>query len=182
MRNRQIAQYGFVIILSSILLCISMTAGGADEAKPKTTEPAGNKNNADPRVEKSLKEMGYKYSVTPLGNFRISFTLDDGRGHWIFISSKTEKFNALETRKIWATVMRSKEVLSREVANKLLMDNIPQKLGAFELTKVDEGGYKVQFTVRIDADCKAAKLKDALRLVLLTADAKEKELTGADEF
>jgi len=62
------------------------------------------------------------------------------------------------------------------------MENIPQKLGAFELTRVDEGGYKVQFSVRIDADCRAPKLKDALRLVLVTADAKEKELTNADEF
>lgn len=136
----------------------------------------------DVRVVRALKEIGYRYTVTSLGNFRISFKLDDGRSHLIFISSSVEKFGSLETRKIWATVMKSKDQLSQEIANRLLMDNIPMKLGAFELTKVDEGGYKVQFAVHVDANCPPTQLKDALRIVLIAADGKEKELTGADEF
>lgn len=158
----------------------AVPAGVPVAAKP--AEPAVSKSGLDPRVERNLREIGYKYTVTPLGNVRFSFTLDDGRGHLVFVASKTEKFNSIETRKIWATVMKSKEPLSAELANKLLMENIPQKLGSYELTKVDEGGYKVQFAVRLDADAKASKMKDALRLVLVTADAKEKELTNADEF
>jgi hypothetical protein len=145
-------------------------AGAAAGAKP------------DPRAENALKKMGYKYAVTSLGNFRISFNLDDGRGHLVFISSSTEKFGSLETRKIWATVMNSKEPLSQELANKLLMDNIPMKLGAYELTRVDEGGYKIQFAARVDAGCSSDALKDAMRIILITADGKEKELTNADEF
>lgn len=139
-------------------------------------------SKADPRVENALKKTGYTYAVTPLGNFRISFKLEDGRGHLVFISSSTEKFGSLETRKIWATVMKSKEPLSRDLANTLLMDNIPMKLGAYELTRVDEGGYKVQFAARVEAGCSSDTLKDAVRIILITADGKEKELTNADEF
>ncbi len=137
---------------------------------------------ADSRVENALKKVEYKYTVTPLGNFRVSFNLDDGRGHLVFISSSTEKFGSLETRKIWATVMKSKEPLSRDLANKLLMDNIFMKLGAYELTRIDEGGYKIQFAARVDASGTPATLMDAVRIVLITADGKEKELTNADEF
>jgi hypothetical protein len=137
---------------------------------------------ADSRVENALKKVDYKYAVTPLGNFRVSFKLDDGRGHLVFISSSTETFGSLEIRKIWATVMKSKEPLPRDLANKLLMDNIPMKLGAYELTQVDKGGYKIQFSARVDARCTPAALMDAVRIVLMTADGKEKELTNADEF
>ena len=190
-------------MFSSVLLCIS-TAYGQNAVKPKTavkpvapptpvsagqvtpapktTEQADAASKADPRVTKSLTEIGFKYSVTPLGNFKVPFKADDGRAQWVYISSRTEKFNTLETRKIWSTVMISKEPLSQEIATKLLMENIPQKLGAYELAKTDDGGYKVQFAAKVDANCRAPSLKDALRLVFLTADTKEKELTGADEF
>jgi hypothetical protein len=148
------------------------------------TQPTGAvaATKADSRVENALKKVECKYAITPLGNFRLSFKLDDGRGHLVFISSSTEKFGSLETRKIWATVMKSKEPLSRDLANKLLMDNIPMKLGAYELTRVDEGGNKIQFAARVDANCTPAALMDAVRIVMITADGKEKELTNADEF
>lgn len=154
-----------------VLLATGMSVLAQQAAKP-----------VDPRVERALRAMEYKYAVTPLGNCKVSFTLEGGRGHLVFISSSTEKFGTLETRKVWATVMKSKGLLSQEVANKLLMDNIPMKLGAYELTKVDEGGYKVMFAARVDANCPPAALKDVLRIVLVTADAKEQELTNADEF
>ena len=67
----------------------------------------------DVRVVRALKEIGYRYTVTSLGNFRISFKLDDGRSHLIFISSSVENFGSLETRKILATVMKSKDQLSQ---------------------------------------------------------------------
>jgi len=161
-----------MILALAVFSVLSLTQPAGAAAAPK----------ADARVESALNKVNCRYVVTPLGNFRVSFKLDDGRGHLVFISSSTEKFGSVETRKIWATVMKSKEPLSRDLANKLLMDNIPMKLGAYELTKVDEGGYKVQFTARVDANCAPAALMDAVRIVMLTADGKEKELTGADEF
>lgn len=147
-----------------------------------TYAQSSGKRKADPRVERALKEIGYKYVVTPLGNCRVAFDLDNGRGHWVFISSRTEKFGALETRKIWATISKHKKLLSKKMANKLLMDNIPQKLGAYELSRCDDGGYKVLYSAKVEAHCRATSLREAVRLVLLTADSKEKELTGADEF
>jgi hypothetical protein len=137
---------------------------------------------ADARVKKTLDAAGLKYVVTPLGNFRLSYKLSDGRSHWIFVSSPTDKFSKLETRRLWATVMKSKDPLSRETASQLLMDNIAQKLGAFELSKGGDGTYKVSYSARVEADCGPDALRDAIRLVLHAADAKEKELTGKDEY
>lgn len=136
----------------------------------------------DIRVRKALEEVGLNAIVTSLGNYRLTFELDDKRGHWVFIGSRTEKFGALETRKIWATVARPKKPLSQAQANKLLMDNVPQKLGAFELSKVDKGGYKLVFAARVEADCRPSTLREAVRIVLHVADTKEKEMSGKDEF
>lgn len=176
MRRRLIDQrferIGILVIVSSLVVFLAIAVYGQ----------SGGKSKADPRVEKALKETGYKCEVTSLGNYKLTFKLDDGRGHLVFISSRTEKYGGLETRKIWATVSKSKELLSQAAANKLLMDNVPQKIGAYELTKCDEGGYKVLYSAKVEADCRATSLRDAIRLVLFTADAKEKELTGADEF
>ena len=147
----------------------------AEEAKAPAVE-------ADAGVKKTLDAAGLKYVVTPLGNYRLSFKLDDERSHWVFVSSRTEKFSKLETRRIWATVMKSKDALSQETASQLLMDNIAQKLGAFELSKGDDGTYKVSYSARVSADCRPDALRDAIRLVLHAADAKEKELTGKDEY
>lgn len=169
--NQYWAKTGILAVLSAVAVFSTISAYGQSDEKPK----------ADLRVAKGLQKIGYKFAVTPLGNYRVPFTLDDGRGHWVFISSRTEKFGTLETRKVWATVSKSKKLLPRATANKLLMDNIPQKLGAFELTKSDDG-YKVLYTAKIEADCRVSSLREAVRLVLFTADAKEKELTGADEF
>ncbi|MEI6516191.1 MAG: hypothetical protein WCO77_09440 [bacterium] len=167
-------------IITLAAFCLGGAATGYGQAK--TEEPAKAGPKADPRIEKALKEIGYKYDVTTLGNFRIFFDVDGKRGHLVFISSSIEKFGTTETRKVWATVMKSKISLPETVANQLLMDNIALKLGAYELAKTDDGGYKVQFAVKIDANCSFAKLKDALRFAQMIADAKEKELTGADEF
>ena len=42
--------------------------------------------------------------------------------------------------------------------------------------------YKVSYSARVEADCQPVTLREAVRLVLLVADAAEKELTGKDEF
>lgn len=159
-------------------MILSAVVGATLTAHAQTAK----KPEADRQVAKTLKEIGYKYVVTPLGNYRVHFNLDDGRAHLVFISSRTEKFGALRTRKIWATVAKSGKLLSQDGANRLLMDNVPQIAGAYELTKDDDGGYKILYAARVESDCSASTLREVVRLVLLIADAKEKELTNADEF
>ena len=167
---------GVAMALLGVVGWLSPANGQSDE---EAKAPAG---EADARVKRSLEATGLKYVVTPLGNFRLSFKLDDERSHWIFVSSRTDRFSKLETRRIWATVMKSKDPLSQETASRLLMDNITQKLGAFELGKSDDGTYKVSYSAKVEADCRPDALRDAIRLVLHAADAKEKELTGKDEY
>lgn len=137
---------------------------------------------ADTRVASILKKIGYKYDVTALGNYRLDFSLSDKRSQLVFVSSRTEMFEGYETRKIWAYVFKSKDLLSAEKANQLLMDNVPQKAGAYELSKAPDGGYEVIYAVHVDAEAGPKPFRAAVRLVLLTSDAKEKELTNKDEF
>jgi hypothetical protein len=166
-------------------LCMALLGAGgwispaSGQSAEEGKEPAA---KADARVRKTLDAAGLKYVVTPLGNFRLSYKLSDGRSHWIFVSSRTDKFGKLETRRIWATVMKSKDAPSGETASQLLMDNVTQKLGAFELSKGDDGTSKVSYSARVEAGCRPDALREAIRLVLHAADAKEKELTGKDEY
>ena len=137
----------------------------------------------DDRVTSILKKIGYKYITTPLGNFRLDFELVDKRSHWVYVSSRTEMFEGYETRKVWAFVYKSKGLLTADLANKLLMDNVPQKAGAFELSKASGGdGYEVVYAAHINADAGPKEFRSVVRLVFLNADAKEKELTNKDEF
>jgi hypothetical protein len=167
---------GLMVALLGVGGCIVPANGqSAEAAKAPAVE-------ADARVKKALDAAGLKYVVTPLGNFRVSFALSDDRSHWVFVSSRTDKFSKLETRRIWATVMKSEDPLTKETASRLLMDNVAQKLGAFELSKGGDGTYKVSYSARVEADCRPDALRDAIRLVLHAADAKEKALTGKDEY
>jgi len=163
-----------ITVFSALGLHVSAQAP-ANSSKPP--------ENADMRVASVLKKIGYKYEITKLGNFLLDFALPDKRGQWVYVSSRTETFEGYETRKIWAYVYRSKDMLSADMANKLLMDNVPQKAGAYEFSKATDGdGYQVIYAVKIDADASPKVFKAAVRLVLLTADAKENELTKKDEF
>lgn len=168
-------RYGLMTALTCALLMVALTATA------QTTEAPKAKPKVDARAETALKKTGYKYSVTELGNFRISFALDDNRSQLVVVSSTTQKFGEMETRRIGSTVMLTKEMPSADVLAKLLMDNVPQKSGAFELTKTDNG-YKVTYAAKIDANAPPAVLKETLRIVMLSADNKEKELTGKDEY
>ena len=159
-------------LCASLILGVSASLRAQSDGTPK----------ADQRVTKALEEVGFKYQVTTLGNCRLSYNLPGGREHLVFVSSRTETFDGLETRRIWATVSKSGQPLSQEVVSRLLMDNLKQKLGAFELAKTSDGQYKVSYSAKVDADSPASSLRAAIRSVLYSADDKEKELTGTDEF
>lgn len=162
----------FSLLIASLIVGVPVSLNAQSDGAAK----------ADPRVTKALEETGFNYQVTPLGNCRLSFNLPGGREHLVFVSSRTDTFDGLETRRVWATVSRSGEPLSQAVASKLLMDNLKQKLGAFELSKTDDGQYKVSYSARVAANCPASTLRAAVRIVLYSADDKEKELTGKDEY
>jgi len=167
-----------MLVLPVILLL--SCAGSAMAQKANTNAP---NPKLDLRVASVLKKIGYKYIETKLGNYMLDFSLDDKRTQLVYVSSRTEKFEGYETRKIWAYVYKSKDLLKAEIANQLLMDNVPQKAGAFELSKASSGdGYEVIYAVKVDAEAGPRAFRAAVRLVLLTADAKEKELTNKDEF
>jgi hypothetical protein len=159
------------------VLLLSLVAGVPASANAQSKESG----KADPRIAKALEDIGFKYQVTPLGNCRLSFNLPGGREHLVFVSSRTDTFDGLETRRVWATVSRSPEPPTQAVASKLLMDNLKQKLGAFELGQTDDGGYKISYSARVAAACPVSTLRAAIRIVLYSADDKEKELTGKDE-
>ena len=174
MRTHRIG-YGLMTALTCSLFASTLTplaqTAGAPNSKPKV----------DARAETALKKTGFHYTVTPLGNFSVPLAMKEERHQEVFISSYTDTFDDMETRRLWSTVWRSPEAPSTEMLSKLLMDNVPQKLGAFELAKT-ETGYKIMYAAKIDAHAPPAVLRAAIRLVMYAADNKEKELTGKDEY
>jgi len=151
-------------------------------AAPLAAQDDGTAKAADPRVTKALDEIGYKHRVTSLGNCRLEFNLGEDRGQVVFVSSKTETYDGLETRRMWSTVAKLEDLPSPEIMSKLLMDNLKQKLGAFELIQLDGGGYKVSYAAKVPVECSPSSLRAAIRMVIHSADAKEKELTGKDDY
>ena len=162
-----------ITIIASILLTAIMLPTAMGQAKGKL----------DPRVEKALKKVGYKYAVTSLNNYRLTFDLPDKRSHLVFVSSQTVPYETMEVRKVWAVAYKTKSTnLSVDLANRLLRLNVKSRLGAWEYSTRKDGN-RLKYVIRVDANCSAEDLKSAITAALHTADRMEKSLTkGKDEF
>lgn len=160
-------------------------AAKADAKAPAAAKEApAPKNPADPRVRALLDELQIKrFGISELGNYVVEFSLEgaETRKQVVFVSSKTDSFDNIEIRRVWSTAYVTDGPLSKDLANRFLMDNIVNKIGAWELSKRD-GQYRVMYTVKVPADCSAQMLKVAMRTCMSLADACEKELTKKDEF
>ncbi len=155
-------------------------AAAADASK-RTDGPLASSSQMDPRLAKALRTAGYKYEEMKEGVAKLFFNLTDGRSHQVFVASKTQKVGPYETRKIWATAMKSQELLDKQLANKLLMENDKQPFGAWELVKWPDG-YRVLFVVVVPAELPPDHLRTVIQVVLGKADTMEKDLTGEDRF
>lgn len=163
-------------LLQVIALC---ALGGL--SPPALAQVGAQVKAADARVEKLLMEADLKYQVDEDGDFRLEFGLDDDRSQLVWIASRTSQYETLEVREVWAIAYRSKEPLSAEVANKVLLKNNEMIVGAWQLKKWGED-FVLAYAAQVAASTDAVSLRYAMEAVIVTADELEKELTGADEF
>jgi hypothetical protein len=127
-------------------------------------------------------KTGYDCNLTKLGNYSIDINFSDGRKQRVYVSSRTEKQGDFETRKVWSYVLWKHGSFYQRQLNDILMENPKQKLGGYELSKANEGGFHLVYDAHIPIDCSSSKLKDVIRIVAHTADAKEKEIVRKDYF
>jgi hypothetical protein len=135
----------------------------------------------DKRAKKALDKADLKYTVDADGDFQVVFSYDDDRSQAVFMKSATEKVGAIEVREVFSYAYRSKDPLPTGAAVDALKDNTTRKIGAWELLE-GNGKQALSFSVKIDAVTGPDALVTILRAVAQTADEREKELLGTDEF
>ncbi|MBM4402773.1 MAG: hypothetical protein FJ042_00045 [Candidatus Cloacimonetes bacterium] len=136
---------------------------------------------ADQRVEKVLKQSGWKYSIDDDGDFELLFDTENGRDQLVWIRSHTEDLSHLEIREIWSFAYTSKRPFSADIANRLLEHNSQMKLGFWQVKKFGDK-YTAVYTAQIAAESDLTTLRTVVNAVVKTADQMELELTDSDEF
>jgi hypothetical protein len=157
----------------ALALLASVTASAAAEDAPAVP-------TLDPRVETSLKAADLPFSADG-GDFRLNYTLPDGRTQLVWIASRTAKIADTEFRDVWSVANRGKGVLPAELADHLLKENVRMVLGAWQVSQ-GEDEYLVVFSYAIPAETTPGFLQEVIEAVTISADRMEKELTGRDEF
>jgi hypothetical protein len=135
--------------------------------------------SSDRRVQKLLDSRKLAYEVDAQGDFRVTFSLPDGRSQMAIVRSAVTTYGTLSVREVVSAGYRSPDMtLSAEVANRLLELNASSKLGAWT-----RQGPMALLVTRIPADADARALVDAIEFTASAADAIERELAaGKDDY
>lgn len=160
----------------AILMTIALMS-----VKPMTSAQPEINAVGDARVRTALEELNLKYQVSQQGNFTVGMRLPNGRKQFAWIISDTEADGNLETREIVSPVYLSNRPLSPEIADELRKDNSTKKLGTWQSLTQNKRTLAV-FAAKIPAEQDTQSLKDSLATVMQSADEKEQQLTGKDEF
>ncbi|HNR67139.1 MAG TPA: hypothetical protein PKN04_04850 [bacterium] len=133
----------------------------------------------DARIEKILQAKEIGFTIDKDGDFKVVVDVGNGRTQLAFIFSSTMEYGNMEIREIWAYAYRSENnQFPVDVANLLLEDTFPKKLGAW--AKKDNMAL---YMVRISANANEQSLLSAVQFAAEAADEMEEKLTGAkDEF
>lgn len=140
------------------------------------------KKKGDKRVAAALDAAELKYEVTPEGDFKLLYQLDDDRTQILYVNSNTEKLGTIEIREVWSIAMNSEEELDAETAGDLLTESGKVKIGGWRVSVGDDENQIVYFSAQVDADADTQSLAQVILAVVQTADAKEQELTEDDEY
>lgn len=134
----------------------------------------------DPRVEAALKEAKLAYRIDD-GDFRLEHDVDETRTQLVWVASGTVRLNEFEIRDVWSVASRGTGTVPADLAGYLLKENARMILGAWQVNQ-GRDDYLVVFSAPVNAAADAATLQAVIKVVMLSADRIEKELTGRDEF
>lgn len=136
-------------------------------------------DKVDKRVKKLLDSRDINYEIDEDGDFKVTYSLENGRTQLAFVRSTTFDYGELKIREILSIGYRADgDEFPAAVANRMLEHSNDAKLGAWG----KQGNLGI-FTTRIPADAGAKELADAIEITISLADELEKEFTGdTDEF
>jgi hypothetical protein len=135
----------------------------------------------DQRVEKALKKLGIKYTMTESGDFKLVFTTEGDRTQVVIINSRTRTLNKMEIRQIWSLAAKFSSTPPSALSQALLEKNGSFKIGSYAYQKLDDG-YVLFFHVKISANASAEELLSVVIGVAETADATESDIMKTDDF
>jgi len=162
------------------LMRIATTAVLAGWLAVASAEQPAASDAVDSRVVAALGKAGLAYTMDE-GDFRLTFTLADGRTQRVWVASKTAKISKLEFRDVWSVAYRGQGQLPPALATRLLTENVRTVMGAWQVNQAKDE-YLLVFSYPAAADADAETLQEIIEAVTLSADRMEKELTGKDDF
>ena len=165
--------------IAGMAICALCATSFAQLGEISTDEPASSPK-ADVRVRRALESAGVKYAIDKDGDYKVTWTLEEGRTHVVFVNSNTTRLGTMELRKVWAVSFVADEVSANNM-RALLELNAKYKVGNWSLSK-QNGGYIATFNVTVAANCAAQALRTFTQVVASTADEIENTVTRADRF
>ena len=133
----------------------------------------------DKKLRKVLDRAKISYEVDADGDFKVTYSVGEGRTQLAFVRSKTFGYGDLQIREILSIGYRAdKDAFPAEVANRMLEHNNDSKLGGW----AKQGNIAI-YTTKIPANASPKELVSAIEVTVSLADELERELSGkADEF
>lgn len=129
----------------------------------------------DNSVKRRLDAAGHKYSVDKDGDFKITFSFDDNRSQMVLVTGQPYVIaDGVAVREIYSGVAKDPDDNIAGRAADFLKENQTKKIGAYEA----QGGL-VAFNVKLPDSASAAQLSAAIKMVAVTADEKEKAISGS---
>lgn len=161
------------LAVTGIAVCAAfVTARAQDAPAPRA---------ADPRVAALLGAAQLAHTVDEDGDFRVLFSLRDGRTQLAWIASGTVTVAGLELRDLWCVAQRGRGDPPPALLARLLEDNAARPVGAWQLQRSGDE-YLVVLSAPVAATAGAATLLPQLEVLAAGADAMEQALGGRDEF
>jgi hypothetical protein len=136
---------------------------------------------ADPRVAAVLAAAQLQHTVDEEGDFRVFYSLQDGRTQLAWIASGTTSVAGLELRDLWSVAQRGRGEPPPALLARLLEDNAARAVGAWQLQRSGDE-YLVVLSAPVPAAAEVSTLRPQLAAVATGADAMEQALGGRDEF
>ncbi len=137
---------------------------------------------SDSRVRKALDDLDLNYEVDSDGDFRLIMSFDDDRSQLLWVNSNTETLGSMEIREVWSFAFKADEdePISRKRLEYLLQQNAQLKMGAWQPSS---NGRNVIFCATVSARASGDALRQAIRLVAISADELEKDwANGTDDL
>lgn len=137
------------------------------------------------RIESSLKELKYPYTVDQGDYSVLAYWSAENRGHYVYIIGKPKNLgDGPLIYSIVAPAFKTKNLkLTENQLDLILSENSNRTIGAFELANTTQGETMVTFRASIPENFNSSTLAAIINYVGASADNLERELSnGKDEL